>query len=48
LFYGAFRNWRRTAFNSGIVDKYDGLKKIKGNGSGCVTAFCRHIPRETE
>jgi hypothetical protein len=30
------------------MDKYDGMKKIKGNGSGCVTAFCRNIPRETE
>jgi hypothetical protein len=29
------------------VDKYDGLKKIKGNGSGCIAALCRYILRET-
>jgi len=48
LYYGAFSNWRPTAFNCGIVDKYDGIKEIKGNGGGCVAAFCRHIQREIE
>jgi ribosomal protein L24E len=33
------------AFNSGKVDKYDGKKINKGNGSVYVTTFCRHIPR---